>query len=211
MKTKTGLDLRILILIIAVASFAINCGSNKSPSAPALNVDENIARGWSLFEQSPPDYDGALTEFSQAILLNPESVEAYTGRGWAYSRLAFGLGDINYILAKDNFNEAIERSAAAFDALAGLAFVELVLNEYESAIEKAKRVIEGDPAYVFAHDADITVTDLKLILGQAYFFLGDYSEVITILVELQPNEFHPIDKPEILLAQLQELWGNTLN
>ncbi|MCH7783274.1 hypothetical protein IID62_09435, partial [candidate division KSB1 bacterium] len=92
MKTKTGLDLRILILITAVASFGINCGSNKSPSAPDLNVDENIARGWSLFEQSPPDYAGALIEFSQAILLNPESVDAYTGRGWTYSRLAFGPG-----------------------------------------------------------------------------------------------------------------------
>lgn len=211
MKTKTGLDLRILILITAVALFAIHCGSNKSPSAPDLNVDENIARGWSLFEQSPPDYEGALIEFSQAILLNPESVEAYTGRGWTYSRLAFGPGDINYVLAKDNFNEAIERNATPFDALAGLAFVELVLNEYESAIEKAKEVIEGDPEYVFAHDTDITVTELKLILGHAYFFLGDYLQVITILIELQPGEFHPIDKPEVLLAQLQELWGNSLN
>jgi len=210
MKTKTRLNVKLLLLISAVILLTINCGSGDGPSAPSIDVSEDIARGWSLFEQSPPDYNGAISEFSQAILQDPESVEAYTGRGWAYSGLAFGMGDINYIRAKDNFNEAIERNNSAFDAFAGLAFVELVLNEYLSAIDNARAVIQGDPAYVFAHDTDITITDLKLILGQAYFFLGDYFEVISILIELQPGEFHPIDKPEILLAQLQELLGNSL-
>jgi len=210
MKTKTRLNLGILLLLSAIVSLANNCGSGNGPSASTIDISEDIARGWSLFEQSPPDYNGAITEFSQAILQNPESVEAYTGRGWAYSGLAFGLGDANYIRAKEDFNEAIERDNTAFDAFAGLAFVELVLNEYLSAIEKAKVVIEGDPTYVFVHDTDISITDLKLILGQAYFFLGDYLAVITILIELQPGEFHPLDKPEILLEQLMELLGNSL-
>jgi len=209
MKSLTHSNIRILVLISAVISLAANCGSSDSPSAPTIDVSENVTRGWSLFEQSPPDYNGAISEFSQAIQQDPENVEAYTGRGWAYSGLAFGSGDANYILAQNNFNEAIERSNSAFDALAGLAFVELVLNEYSSAIENALSVIQGDPTYVFTHDTDISITDIKLILGQAYFFLGDYLQVITILIELQPGEFHPIDKPEILLAQLMELLGNS--
>lgn len=210
MKKKTRFELKYLLLIPAMASLSINCGSSDGPSSPTVDVAEDIARGWSLFEQSPPDYNGAISEFSKAILQNSESVEAFTGRGWAYSGLAFGPGDVNYDLAKNDFNEAIEKNSSAFDAFAGLAFVELVLNEYSSAIEKALVVIQGDPSYVFAHDPDISITDLKLILGQAYFFLGDYLEVISILIELQPGEFHPIDKPEILLAQLQELLSNSL-
>lgn len=197
-------------MMTAAVSLDVNCGSGKSPSEPTIDVSEDIARGWSLFEQTPPDYNGAVSEFSQAIQQDAENAEAYTGRGWAYSGLAFGLGDANYFLAKTDFNNAIERNNTAYDAFAGLAFVELVLNEYLSAIEKAKVVIQGDPVYVFAHNTDISITELKLILGQAYFFLGDYLEVITILIELQPGEFHPIDKPEILLAQLMELLGNSL-
>jgi len=210
MKKKTNRDFGIVFLISAIVVLGINCGSGDSSTTPTIDVSDNIARGWSLYEQFPPDYNGAVTEFSQAIFQDSENVEAYTGRGWAYSGLAFGQGDQNYSLARDNFNEAIERDNSAYDAYAGLAFVELVLNDYSSAIDNAKVVIQGDPTYIFSHDPGISIPVLKLILGQAYFFLGDYSEVVLILIELQPGEFHPIDNPEILLAQLQELLSNSL-
>ena len=208
MKKKTGINVGLSILLFAFLTLAIQCGSDDGPSTPSIDVSEDIARGWLLYEQSPPDYNGAITEFSRALFQNPENVEAYVGRGWAYSGMAFGQGDSNFFLARYNFNNAISRDNTAFDAYAGLAFVEIVLNEYASAIENAKVVIQGDPSYVFDHDTNINITDLKLILGQAYFILGDYIEVITILIELQPNEFHPFDKPEILLAQMQELMEN---
>ena len=199
---------RLVLMPAVVGIIWVNCGSDGSPTEPDVDVSEFIAKGWQFFEQTPPDYSSALQQFSLAIAANSESVEAYTGRGWTYSRIAFGFGDNNYTLARDTFKQATSCISTAYDAWEGLAFVEIVLNEYENAITSAKTVIVGDPLYVFIHDTDINITDLKLIAAQAYFYLGNYLEVVSLLNDLQPGELHPLDKPDVLLIQLQNLWNS---
>ena len=200
----------VTTFIVAVFALMItHCGKDTAPTEPDVDVSENIMKGWEFFEQIPPDYPAALEQFSGAILLNPNSAEAYIGRGWTYSRLAFGSDDINYSRAVDDFDRAINRGGTVLDAWAGLALVQLVLNDYEGAISSADSVVLAEPNYVFAHDTEVTARDLQLVKAQAYFFLGKYDEVVSLLNILQPGEPHPVDKPEVLLIQLQNLWTNS--
>lgn len=196
---------------IILAGLFLHCWKKKGPTAPDVDVSELVASGWEFFEQTPPDYVSALEQFSLAVSLNPNSVAAYTGRGWTYARQAFGPDDDKYSLAADDFANAVTRNnepRVLGDAWAGLALVQLVLNIYDEAITSADAVLNINANYVFSHDAEITAADLKLVKAHAYFFLGDYEKVVLLLNNLQPGVPHPVDQPEVLLIQLQNLWGS---
>jgi len=193
---------------IILAALFLHCWKKKGPTAPDVDVSELVASGWEFFEQTPPDYVSALEQFSLAVSLNPNSVEAYIGRGWTYARQAFGADDDKYSLAADDFTNAVTRNNEKIDAWAGLALVQLVLNNYNEAITSADAVLNINVNYVFSHDAEITAADLKLVKAHAYFFLGDYEEVVSLLNNLQPGVQHPVDQPDVLLIQLQNLWGS---
>ncbi|KPK87308.1 hypothetical protein AMJ80_12215 [bacterium SM23_31] len=200
-----------IFLSILLTVIFIHCGKEKGPTAPGVNVSELVRSGWEFFEQTPPDYISALEQFSLALFLNSNSVEAYTGRGWSHARRAFGPNDNKYSLAADDFTIAVNRNSkpqVLGDAWAGLALVQLVLNKYEEAVTSADEALNINADYVFSHDPEITAVDLKLIKAHAYFFLGEYEKVVLLLDDLQPGVTHPVNQPEVLLIQLQNLYGS---
>ncbi|MFC1733505.1 tetratricopeptide repeat protein [candidate division KSB1 bacterium] len=204
--------MKLFNIFVVTALFSsitlIACGSDESsPSAPVRTIDDIILEGWSAFEQSPPDYNGAIDLFTEALALEDGNPEALTGRGWCYAFLAFGPDDVLYDSALNNFNEATLSDPNAIDAWAGLAFVRFVINAYNTALAYANTVLSMDNEYVFEHNPDITINDIHLIRAHIYYYQGKYSSVVTILDLLQPGVAHPADNPEILLSQLQDLWG----
>ncbi len=195
----------ILNSIFVMLFFLTGCSSKSSNPGP--DVSEIINSGWAKFEQTSPDYVGALADFIEAIELNPDVAEAYVGKGWSYAKMGEGSSDTRYALAIDNFNLAINLDEEEYDAHAGMAFAYHVTNKYSKVIEYTDNVLDNTEYYIFSHDQDINRDDLLLIKGQAYFYLGDYDNVIEILKIISPEITYSSDRPEELLTRLQELFA----
>ena len=183
------------------------CGKKKS-TGPDINeiINSLINEGWSLY--SSKDYSNAVIKFGEIFKYDNTNTDAYIGVGWCYARLAFGSGDQKYNLAQENFEKALVKEPDNLDALAGLALVLIVKNHYEDAINAAQSVLEKDSNYVFKRDNQISAGDLILILAQAYYYLGNYEKAADQLDIIDPGNYHPANKPETLLTQIQALWGN---
>jgi len=204
---------KISIIVLSVLAGALlHCGSGGDSSpvdpGPVESVSEIIAEAWQLFESAPPDYSGAAAKFSNAITADDEADEAWTGRGWCYAFLGVGPDDTKYTQAISDFNKARVIDSQKPDTWAGLAFVQFVLNDYNSALSSTNQVLSLAPDYVFSHKTDINVTDIYLMRAHIYFFQAKYDEVVAILDILEPGVTHPVDQPDVLLGQLMDLWGN---
>ena len=194
-------------LILVLILFITFCGK-ETPTGPTLEEQINslLEEGWTLY--SNKDYTNAILKFSEVIDLDKDNVQAYLGRGWCSAWLAFGSDDQTYVSAVDDFDRILLKEPENLDAKAGIAFILLVINQYEGAISAAHFVLEKESNYVFTYDNRISAADLILVLAQSYYYLANYEKVVEQLTLLDPGNNHPVDNPEILLAQIQSLWGN---
>ncbi len=197
-------------LVICLLSFILvtgltGCGSN-GPGGPSNEVLELIEQAWNKFSASSPDYDGALSDFTEAINLDSNVADAFTGKGWCYAKTASGPEDVKYDLAIDWWKQAAAKDSESVDAYAGLALVYNVKNDYANAITYADEALNLESAYIFDYDTEITWKDLQLVKAHSYYYLGIYEEVVAVLDILLPGMDHPQDQPDVLLVRLQGLF-----
>ena len=95
--------------------------------------------GYSKYQRR--QFDGAVRDFTQAILLNPDHERAFRYRGESY------LGLKEYEAALDDFDVAIEINPeeAALYNWRGMAFAKL--NHYRLALKDFDYALEIDPAF----------------------------------------------------------------
>jgi len=186
--------------------FFTYCGKDK-PTGPSIEerIELLLEEGWTLY--SNLEYSDAVLKFEEVFELDTDYLPALLGRGWCYARLAFGSNDPTYNLAVNDFDQILIHDPENIDAKAGIAFILLVNNQYNDAINAANFVLEKDNNYVFSHDDQVSAPDLILLLAQAYYYLAKYDKAAEQLFLLDPVTTHPADDPEILLAQIQSLWG----
>ncbi len=84
-----------------------------------ISADVYLQEGVKKFSRE--DYQGAISDYNQAIRLNPQLVEAYVNRGWAYDE----LGD--YPQAISDYNQVIRLNPKDAEAYGnrGLAYGKL--------------------------------------------------------------------------------------
>jgi tetratricopeptide (TPR) repeat protein len=119
-------------------------------------------------------YQQAIEDFNQAILLKPYYANAYHSRGTAYAELG------QYKRALENFNEAIRLkpdSALAYYSR-GTAYAKL--GQYQHALENFNEVIRLQPDYAPAY---YSRGDVYAELGQQSRAIEDYNKTI----KLQPD------------------------
>jgi len=194
----------IVIALLLLPSF---CGKEK-PNGPSQEEQINllIEEGWTNYTNQ--EYSNAILKFEEIFALERNNTKAYLGRGWSRARSAFGSNDEKYDEALLDFEKILITEPENIDAYAGIAFILIIKNQYDNAINAANFVLERDSSYVFSYDNTITATDLLLILAQSYYYSADYTKVVEMLTILEPETAHPGDKPEILLSQIQALWRN---
>jgi len=80
--------------------------------------------------------------------------------------------------AVTSFESALTGGFPGADPHAGKAIVlrDLEPVDYGAAIASVNAALGIDPNYVFAHDAALDWQDLRLILAQSHFALGEYAE-----------------------------------
>lgn len=134
-----------------------------------LGVTDLGPAAWAEYKAG--NYWQAIDLFKQLLQLVPTSFEACNGLGWCYA-----TGTVDSLQAAlDYFRSAIGLNAYLPDAYAGRGFVHLALNYYAFAIDDLNRVLAERPNYVFAHNSEIDVKDIRLGLAEAYFYTQNFT------------------------------------
>lgn len=156
-----------------------------TPGAPEFNIEpaylSDVAKGWSFFSQA--NYALAATSFRSAASRDTrlERPEAHIGLGWA---LAMQDSLQKSIL---NFDLALSRapvlSKDSVHILSGLSFVyrDIVPPNYQAVRDNAALALEKAPNFVFEYRSSINAQDLRAVLAEAYFNLGQYQEAAAIV------------------------------
>ncbi|MEM8897988.1 MAG: tetratricopeptide repeat protein [Bacteroidota bacterium] len=124
----------LLILAVLIPTFSFGQSSYEKFQAQKYFFD-----GYSKYQRR--QFDGAVRDFTQAILLNPDHEKAFRYRGESY------LGLKEYEAALDDFDVAIEINPeeAALYNWRGMAFAKL--NHYRLALKDFDYALEIDPAF----------------------------------------------------------------
>ncbi len=112
-------------------------------------------------------YDRAIAEFTDAIELDPNAVDAYVGRGLAF----INLDELEDALA--DFDIALELDPENSDAYNGRGLIFYYQDDNENAIEDYTLAIENDSENYIAY----------YNRGLVYFNQGDYDLAISDLTE----------------------------
>jgi len=205
----TRLLLASIMLIVAIM---IGCSAEddagfepKDDPAPDPTL---VELGWAAFGAG--QFDTAEELFTQAITEDATNNEAHNGKGWALLRLDNLTGAIV------SFDAALTNGFAGADPHVGKAILLRDLNpvDYGAAIAAANTALSIDADYTFAHDSELDWKDVRLILAQSYFALGQYNDANAQVVLLGGNEQNPASDTfvEDLLAEIQalgELFGGS--
>ncbi len=125
-------------------------------------------------KQDDGNYEGAITDYTCAIELNPDYADAYLGRGQSRYFLR------HFEQAFEDFSYVIELDPENSVAYGGRGWSYLYLDDPRNAILDLNRAIELDPDYTVAYNGR----------GRSYYFLGLYEQALedfNRVIELEPE------------------------
>lgn len=193
----------LLVLLMGTLLFYFSCEEKgvKTPTAREL-----IDQGWQKFQAG--NLVGAGSDFTSALSISTikaDSSDAFLGLGWAQLRQNQGG------LAENSLVKHLSLAPGDSDGRAGLAFVYLATNKFKEAIDTASVVLSSNASWSFGRDNSINHLDLRLLLAQCYYDLGDYSASLEIVRSqyFDPGFNADINTPEgkIALAdKIHSLW-----
>lgn len=199
----------LLVVLMGTLLFYFSC--EKEPVKPPT-ARELINKGWQKFQAG--NLLGAGSDFTAAISISTtkaDSSDAYLGLGWAQLRQnQGGLAEnslVKYLSSGPGLPELN-------DGKAGLAFAYstyFTTDKLRKAIDTANVVLSSNASWSFGRDNSINHLDLRLLLAQCYYDLGDYSASLEIVRSgyFDPNFNANISTPEgrIALAdKIHSLW-----
>ena len=139
-----------------------------------------VAEAWIEFELG--HYRDAAIAFREASEIDPLRSNAYLGLGWCYAMID-QMED-----ALSNFELAIMKEPGSSDGYAAKAFVYLAQNEYEASIAAADKAISlGGEEYVFSQVPDVRTRNLRLLIAECYYAMGQYADAQVQIDILKPD------------------------
>ena len=128
-----------------------------------LTAVEWVKRAWALWQDGEfSDPKRAIEYLNEAIRLNPDSAEAYTGRGLAYKSLG------QHQRAIQDYNQAIRLKPDYAEAYGNRGLAYAKLGQYQRAIQDCTKAISLQPDFAEAY----------YLRGVAYGLLGQYQRAI---------------------------------
>ena len=178
------------------------CSKDSTSTSPPPPVEkDNLALGWQSFEAQR--YDSAVTYFTTAYneaTTVPLRCESLSGRGWSYMYkrdLVKSKGDFVFATGLTGITASVLN-----DVRVGSAFALYSLNDFSGAASNANAALSDNPAYVFAHDAKVTLKRVRLLIVQSFFANGQFAQSAAQLDIVDPSRApHSID-PTILLGNI---------
>ena len=139
-----------------------------------------VAEAWIEFESGR--YFDAIAAFGEASEIDTSRSSAYLGLGWSYAMID-RMDD-----SLSSFELAIMKDQESPDAYAAEAFVYLTQNEYETAIAAADEAISlGGEEYVFSQIPDVRTRNLRLLIAECYYAMGQYADAQAQIDILKPD------------------------
>ncbi len=136
-----------------------------SPSAYTVFLEKGLEK----FDKK--DFQGAITDFSEAIKLKPDYAEAYYNRGNAYSELA----DNNKAIT--DFSEAIKLKPGYAEAYTGRGIVHNDMGNRQDAITDYEQAIKLKPSYAKSYN---NRGNARSALGDNQGAIADYDQAIKL-------------------------------
>jgi hypothetical protein len=159
----------ILILLTAAAlSLGVSC-KGKGPTKQE-RIDAFNEAGWESMAEG--NFAEALQEFSDAVALDSNNVEANVGVGWSLIL----MNSSNLPRISNALNKGTDVAAWQRDAWAGLAANSLNQQLYSAADSLAGLVLNVDSAYVLVNYSAVDWRDLLVIQAQARYYNVDYAQ-----------------------------------
>ncbi len=189
---------RFLILYLLITVMISGCGDTGNGFKPPVKeAEELVIEGWEKF--SYRGYANALEKFKEAITLNADYADAYNGAGWSNARLTMLTDAINY------FTQCLAIDRNFTDAQAGMAFVYNAQKSYQASIDQANSALTGNPAWSFGHDQSLSYLDLRVILAENYFALGNFTGSLNQVRLLNPSFTSDVNSFEGKTALAEEI------
>ncbi|MES2731450.1 MAG: tetratricopeptide repeat protein [Bacteroidota bacterium] len=147
----------------AIADFekARQLGLDKTSTEEILQLSkQNYRTGVARFEQK--QYQEAIQQFDQALLLKPNYTEAWLAKGDAYFQWK------NYSAAKDSYTQTINQQPTNAEAYFQRGLTQAQLQDYASAIKDYQKATSLRPEYIDAH----------INIGRAQIYLKEYAQAL---------------------------------
>ena len=168
-------------LLVALMVALPACGGGTGTGGTFGAAETLTFEGWEVYRTATQsgDFTAAEALFGNALSLDPGFSEAHNGLGWINLQRAGQVQDSEeqerlLLNAQTNFQRATNSDLQNADAWAGLAGVELALNNYDSAINAANQSLQINPRYFSTHD-NVDFKDLHLVLAESYLATGTIS------------------------------------
>ncbi len=143
-----------------------------TPGVPSSNSDFYTNRGWDFYQKK--EYDKAISDYNEAIRLDPNNAWPYNRRGIAHDDKK------EYDLAISDYSEAIRLSPSYVEAYSNRGNAYNDKGEYDKAISDYNDAIRLNPNYAIAYNNRGSTYDDKNEYDKA---ISDYNEAI----RLDPN------------------------
>ena len=162
-------------------------------------TDDYSEYGWAVIDDG--DYTNALTQFQDALALDPENPDAYNGIGWIFVKMNEPDSAINYFTT--GLGLAVPGTQQQLEIYTGRAYSYHASNQYLSSIDDCNEVLAADSAFVFSRDTTITANTVATLLAANYFGVGDYTNAL-LAVQVVDAAFEVDVNTDAGLAQLAE-------
>jgi len=191
----------VSIAVMILLSSCISGPDDVIVLPPADVYHTKVAEAWIEFESGR--YREAIIVFREASEIDTLSPDAYLGLGWCYAM----LDEMEDSLSNLEFANVKEPGSP--DVYAAKAFVYLAQSEYEAAIAAADKAISlGGEEYVFSQIPEVQTRNLRLLIAECYYAMGQYEDAQVQIDILKPdNNLDPNSRnyKQDLLLEIENL------
>lgn len=140
------MTLRLTLFFVLLASFLPAHAAQDDPKAAAQTA---LNAGVQAFKQAK--YEEAVSDFEQAVALQPENVTAHLYLATAYAQTFVpGVDTPENVVwatkALNEYREVLQRQPSNMVAFKGIGFLELQLRDFDQAKESYQKAIAADPS-----------------------------------------------------------------
>ena len=178
------------LLVGLTPAVGIGAGLLSTQAAYSMSAEDWFNSGLDKFDSE--DYQGAISDYTRAIAIDPLYSDAYNSRG-----LARELSDPKGAIA--DFSKAIETNPQNADAYSNRAQLKLTLEDYQGALADFSIAIEINPkdSYSYLLRGVTKATELDDFQGA----IDDYTKAI----EINPLDADAYGNRAISKAELGDL------
>lgn len=187
------------LIIITLSCFTFSCKEKVNEPPPP---DDNlyINQGWEAF--SKREYQTALDKFTEAMRMDSSIADAYNGAGWSSGKLNLLDNAVKYFLIGKS------KPNSVLDINAGLSIIYNAKKEYNLSISEAFVIFRTNPEWFFSRDTSVNKFDLRIILAENYFALGNFEISYEHVKLLNPTfnvNFRTMEGQTILAHEIERL------